>query len=301
MSKIICFVKVILIAAILCLLPAACSFNEGNIVQTMKAEEEAEKAAAPPADTAAASTGQLKTEAESAGNKSQVVIKSWEEYEASPQPLIAAIPEKNIFLYDTKADRVLLKVGEMEQYFPWICLTPRFILPRMNLFDYDEDGKDELSVILYVGSGTGVSVEELHILEIAESGQTQETKDEENTVYFKDLVFGDYAEQLKKSVAFKVYEKAGEQRGEITLGSKTYDVSLKDYQSDDYGKIQNELLFGNIVRFSSDSDRLAVELAAGLHCEKAFEPQYIGVINADVIYGQEKFELKNPRFVKDGN
>jgi hypothetical protein len=35
------------------------------------------------------------------------------------------------------------------------------------LSDFDADGKDELSIILYRGSGTGISIEELHVVEIS--------------------------------------------------------------------------------------------------------------------------------------
>ena len=54
--------------------------------------------------------------------------------------------------------------------FDWLYLTPRQILPRLFCFDIDGDWEDELAVICYVGSGTGVSVEELHILEKGPGG-----------------------------------------------------------------------------------------------------------------------------------
>lgn len=60
---------------------------------------------------------------------------------------------------------VALRYGEHVQTFEQTSLTPRFILPQVGWRDWDGDGKNELAVVYYAGSGTGVSVEELHIYE----------------------------------------------------------------------------------------------------------------------------------------
>ena len=64
----------------------------------------------------------------------------------------------------------LIRWGNSLAEFDWDFLTPRTILPRMDCFDVDGDREDELIVICYTGSGTGVSVEELHILEKGPDG-----------------------------------------------------------------------------------------------------------------------------------
>lgn len=64
----------------------------------------------------------------------------------------------------------LIRWGDSLAEFDWDFLTPRTILPRMDCFDADGDWEDELIVICYIGSGTGVSVEELHILEKGPDG-----------------------------------------------------------------------------------------------------------------------------------
>jgi hypothetical protein len=220
------------------------------------------------------------------------VIESFEEYEASKQPLIAAIPEKDIYLYeikDTKEAQLMLTVGDKKCYYNWIGFTPRFILPKMSVSDFDKDGKDELSVILYVGSGTGVSIEELHILEISETAKKE---------CFKDQVFSaeDYVSQLKKTVKFKTYTKAGKLMGTITAGGKKYTVSLKEFQSDEFGKISNDLCWWDIVGFDSKNNKLTASFGVGISCKNAPTPQYIGDLYADVSYKAGKFKLANFRF-----
>lgn len=49
-------------------------------------------------------------------------------------------------------------------------LTPRNVLPQIMYSDIDSDGEKELAVSYYVGSGTGISVEELVIYEMREGG-----------------------------------------------------------------------------------------------------------------------------------
>lgn len=231
--------------------------------------------------------------------KTDKVIKSWEDYEASEMPLLAAIPNKDIYLYDTKNDQVVLAVGNDKYYYNWLCLTPRFILPKMLVSDFDADGKDELSVVLYSGSGTGVSIEDLHIIEISE-GKTLSGNQtgNANPESFKDHIFGqdDYVSQLQKAVSFKTSFKAGELMGEIAIDNKKYIVSLKDFQSEEYGEISEDIIWGNIVSFNSENNKLVAKLGVGIACENFASPDYIGTLYAQVNYKAGKFELTNFRF-----
>ncbi len=60
---------------------------------------------------------------------------------------------------------VLLRWGDTLEEFSWVYATPRSIPPQLWLRDMDADGEDELVVSCYVVSGTGVSVEQLHVVE----------------------------------------------------------------------------------------------------------------------------------------
>ncbi|MHB8064991.1 MAG: hypothetical protein ACYDG2_20610 [Ruminiclostridium sp.] len=234
--------------------------------------------------------------------KADKVIKTWEDYEASKLPLLSAIPEKGIYLYDTKADQVILKVGDNTHNYDWSCLTPRFILPGMQVSDFDADGKDELSVILHIGSGTGVAIEDLHIVEISE-GKTLSGKqlNKMNPEYFKDYIFSskDYISQLHKAIGFNTFAKAGQLMGKITINTKTYPVSLKDFKSEECGKISDDIVWGNIVYFISENTKLTAQFGVGIACENFASPQYIGTLFADVNYKAGKFKLKNFKF--EGN
>ena len=49
--------------------------------------------------------------------------------------------------------------------FDWSFVTPRSIPPRIWRLDLDDDWQDELIIDCYVDGGTGVSIEELHVIE----------------------------------------------------------------------------------------------------------------------------------------
>lgn len=244
-------------------------------------------------------SGRVETTTE---ERTKNVVSSWDEYEASERPLIAVLPDRGIYLYGIKTGGVELFMGDTGYYFGWSYLTPRFILPGIQAGDFDSDGTEELAVILYVGSGTGVSIEDLHIVEMDEESEPSDNQPHKSgSRSFKDYVFNpeDYVSQLRKAVGFKTYTKAGELMGEISAGTIVHTVNLKEYQSKEYGRIGDTLFFGSIVRFTAENKRLAAEFAAGITCESFAAPVYIGVVNADVKYSAGKFILENLRFKEE--
>ncbi|NIK75405.1 hypothetical protein FHS15_000503 [Paenibacillus castaneae] len=202
-------------------------------------------------------------------------------------------------MHSREPDGVVLLIGECEYKYDWIYMTPRGIPPQMTVSDFNTDGKEELAIILNTGSGTGISISELHIIEIPEEQKLPvQSSDAPNPDKLEDHLFSSisYIAQLQKAVGFKTMNHTGELRGELTVGSEVYQVNLKDLQSEDYGKINDELVWGNIVDFSSNQNQLTVEFKVGITCENFISPIYIGAMHADVNYAQGEFILNNFRF-----
>ena len=89
--------------------------------------------------------------------------------------LLAEAPEADAAFYglpysEDTHETALIRWGDSLAEFDWDFLTPRRFLPRMAVMDLDGDGKDELIVLTYVGSGTGVSIYDLHVLEKSPDG-----------------------------------------------------------------------------------------------------------------------------------
>lgn len=84
--------------------------------------------------------------------------------------LLAEAPEADAAFYglpysEDSHETALIRWGDSLAEFDWYFATPRMYPPRMAVMDLDGDGKDELIVLTYVGSGTGVSIYDLHVLE----------------------------------------------------------------------------------------------------------------------------------------
>lgn len=163
----------------------------------------------------------------SASQGEKKVIQSPEEFNASNLPLISAIPNRNIYLYGKKPKGVVLRVNGREREFDWLYMTPRFVLPRMYVSDFNFDGKDELAVILYIGSGTGVSVEELHIIDISENEDTSDS----NSMNLLDHGYESkyYFTALNELVKVEPNNQGSDPIAIIKVVDKSYPLSLKQW------------------------------------------------------------------------
>lgn len=201
------------------------------------------------------------------------------------ETLVSALPDRDIYLYGQE-DGVALHVGERIYNYDWIYTTPRQIMPMMDVRDYDKDGKDELVVKLNIGSGTGVAVDELHMVEI-------------NDRPVKDVVFreDDYLKQLERAgIGFRTFEEKGELFGEVKVGKATDKVSLKEYQADGNKFVQDRVWFGSIAHFNSDDGQLQASFGFGVFLEGFPAPVYIGNLHADIAYEAGKFTMSKYRF-----
>lgn len=225
------------------------------------------------------------------------IVTSQDEFNKTRFPLLASIPKENIYLYGIKPSGVVLYYKDKGFYYDWWYLTPRFILPKMNLSDYDRDGEDELAVVLYVGSGTSYAVEELHIIETSEDEVLSRDPNDENYFvlnpeYFKDYLFADYVEKIKNITDVNTYLKEDLLFIDIIIKEKTYTITLENNEN----AIEDKIILGDIVSFKLEDNKITIYLALGFMYEEYASPNYIGFIVADVNYENGKFSLNNYRF-----
>ncbi|TYP74044.1 hypothetical protein [Paenibacillus methanolicus] len=211
-----------------------------------------------------------------------------------------SIPKHGITLSPVQPQGALLQIGEKRQQFDWTYTTPRMILPRLQASDYDLDGADELSVALNVDSGTGLSVDELHIVE-SEGDEAKAAESADSATPFVDHVFekDDYLAQLGNALTFKTSEVDGELFGHLTLNGETTKVSLKSFQTGYNGEVTEKLGFGAIVGFEASANKLIATFGVGIVIENVAEPQYFGEIQADVGYKDGEFQLSSFRFTAE--
>lgn len=206
--------------------------------------------------------------------------------------LIASIPERSINMYGLD-NGVELHIGDLVQQYDWIYSTPRMIEPRLAVKDYDADGHDELAIILYIGSGTGVSVEQLHMIEMEEDPKLQDHVFSEN----------DYLDQVNPVISFKPIKQEEELIAEVTVGSNKTEVIMKNYYNhDEFGLAKDKLGIRDIVGFGFDDNKdIKASFGIGVLFDKIVSPQYIGSLNADVSYHDGQFKLSNYAFDVEEN
>lgn len=212
---------------------------------------------------------------------------------------LAEIPERQIALYNGDGEGVRLVVGNTWRTYNWNYMTPRGILPQMQVADFDGNGTDELMVILSMGSGTGVSVYELHIVDIYQKPQGAGALPEiRKAEAFRDSCFkaDDYKTQLDQAVRFTAYTKHKELRADVAIADAKSSLSLAEFQDNDYGKVNEQPVFGMVVGFSVEKNRLKAEFGLGLTAERLPWPNYVGKVLADVDYRDGQFTLVNLRF-----
>jgi|GEM_PF-5085532 len=202
---------------------------------------------------------------------------------------IAEITGENIYMDITETGEYMLHINDQSYTYHWTGMTPRGILPSMVLEDFDGDAIDELAIILYVGSGTGISISEMHMLEINQVGDIQQ-------IYEYTYQPEQYISQLQEAASIRIFEVKSLLKGELTIGGNRYTVDLQDLQTPDYGTINDTLIWGAITEFSVEGEQLIGTFGVAVGAEKAVSPIYIGELKTVINYQDGEFSINQFAF-----
>lgn len=163
-------------------------------------------------------------------------------------------------------------------------LTPRRIMPRAACGDYDGDGEKDLAVSYYIGSGTGISVDQLVIYKKGEDGHFTAHKFESPESVLNEKLTVEYDEE-NTSVTFNFDgQSVTHNYGEEFQWIK--EILTKQEET--------EFRFGDIVSYSFEGDKITITSSAGL-----LTRFYAVGITADVEYGDGKFTLTNFKLAEE--
>ena len=202
-----------------------------------------------------------------------------DEVENLAYPLMASIPEKFLWLYGADQGSIL-KYGGIVQEFDWYpSPTPSYVLPQVSLRDMDQDGVEEIVCVLYVGSGTGVSVEELRVLKQGSNG------------FYTDYGHDDYIEILSSKMETSIDSNTN--IVEIRLDGINYECPLSEEQL--AYEVVGYRLNSQVVAYDIGDDiRLRVALAAVT--EELVTPLYTDyAVTAQVVFENTAFGLEDVR------
>lgn len=198
--------------------------------------------------------------------------------------LLAELPEQDVMLYGVRDDRgddhALLRWGGSLAEFDWSFGGPLIVEPRLWCWDADDDGQDEVVLVNHVGSGTGVSIEELHIVE----------KNEDGTL-------ADYAfpgELWRDQLSALLTLVKGNNRVWVSLGRELVDITSQLPENLEPETLRG-LGTGNVAGFDTDWPRGADIRFSGSVCLDAdgYNSWYVADISAYVSYAGGVFTLSD--------
>ena len=193
--------------------------------------------------------------------------------QSNPMPVYADLRDEGIYIAFAEPFGVILTVNGEDYLFPWTngWLTPRGITPRIYLSDFDEDGDDELAVVLYVLSGTGLSVEELHIVEF--EGSIPE---------LAISITGKTIKELLYNRIIASYDPTADEV-EITIDDQTLRVDVSPLIKEHSNAFRG-IDLESVIQFDSKDGKLTVSIIAGLIGPDYAIPIAYVSFYADIIY-----------------
>ena len=164
-----------------------------------------------------------------------------------------------LYNLDSGTGAVLLEWdGTLVMFDGWHFRTPQPVPPRMELLP-----QGVLMLDLYTGSGTGVSVEELHLI----------VKDEHGAMTDYVLPPSLYQDRL----AALMTAETGKRSGSVSIGNLTLHLPEQE------AKLTGGPCLGNIVRYETGSDgTVYLSLGIGMELKDRADPVYVGEVLCQV-------------------
>ena len=198
--------------------------------------------------------------------------------------LLAELPEQDVMLYGVRDDRgddhALLRWGGSLAEFDWSFGGPLIVEPRLWCWDVDGDGQEEVVLVNHVGSGTGVSIEELHIVE----------KNEDGTLI--DYAFPE--ELWQEDLSSLLDTAVSDERTFAVLGEELVDIT-RQLPEDLEPEVLWGLGTGSVAGFDTDWPRGADIRFSGSACldGDGYYNWYVADISAYVSYASGVFTLSD--------
>lgn len=192
--------------------------------------------------------------------------------------VIASNEDEGIWIYGYEdiSNIVIEHDGIADMFYNQSWLTPREILPNMNVSDYDGDGIKELAVSYYIGSGTGVSVEELVIYKLNADGHYEATKFNDEYLYSQ------------------IECKTDAENNTVTFEDKQTGNGFIAKGLTDDAASQNAY-FGNIIGYEFGEDnRIIAKFTPGVKLTYEGFPE----ISADIAFDGITFSVSNISFAE---
>lgn len=179
----------------------------------------------------------------------------FKESDVDDYKLLSSTSEGNIKLYaiDWKEEeirqsgvyeKILLQINENKKEFFWKVDVGLAFAPELILSDVNNDNKDELIVITTRGTGSEVSIQEVHIFKVDN---------------FEEIKMVDPLDEIKNKVHTELNEDSDPVIINISIGNSKFSTRLK---KDSVGFWFEDVYFGNVINYSVANKILIATVAA---------------------------------------
>lgn len=175
-------------------------------------------------------------------------------------------------------DGFILEVNGNRHYFNWESITNPTFAPQILFNDINQDGKKELIIILTTGTGTGVHVEDIHVVD---------------PVSFVEIEVETPAEIVRQHIDTKIVSEGDKMAIHIKIGDKETTVyKVKEYAAAWFDNVS----FSNSFYYQVLDNQLVAKMAA-----QVSPAGFVGEIEAAHIFENGKYRAKTITYNNDDN
>lgn len=207
-----------------------------------------------------------------------------------PRKPVAAVTEEKAYLYHVGKNDFQLSFQGTIQTFLWDN-DPGARAPEMRVADYDKDGEKEAAVSICIGTGTGLSIDELHLV-----------KKRGDTLTAYTYAGAEYTKHIGAAVSFKTHRENGKLFITFESEKESIRFDVTRYLSEDSPPdSEMKLECGDVVRFTlKDDGTIELKAALGVMVER-ISPDYFVDATADVAFADGTFSLSGLRLATNDN
>ena len=171
-----------------------------------------------------------------------------------------------LYSLDSDAGTVLVEWdGDLAAFDGWSFQSPQCVQPLLEVLDIG--GTEALVIRLFIGGGTVVSAEALHIL----------VKDSRGYMTDYTLPESLYTERLAELMTAEI----GKRNGSVSIGNLTLNLPGQGR------KFTGGPCLGSIVCYKISGGAIFLTLAIGMETEGTAVPTYVGELLADVTFDRD--------------
>lgn len=175
-------------------------------------------------------------------------------------------------------DGFILEVNGNRQYFNWKNVSNPTFAPRIIFNDINQDDEKELIIILTTGTGTGVHMEDIHVL---------------NPVTFTEIEVEAPAEIVKQNIDTKIAGDGDKMAIHIKIG----DEDTMVYKDKEYAAVWfDNVAAENNYHYEVINNELVVKMAA-----QVSPAGFIGEIEAIYVFESGKYRAKSITYNNEDN